>query len=132
MNLNGKWEGKLLDVTGPSALLEMNLKGSGEKVTGDFSVQFLSAEDGGCGGGTTRRLAQVGPIAGVVDTKKDRFRLDYQLTIGLEPIAVTFEGTITTADPHARRALVGSYSVGKGAEVLTLEGGTCLLWLFAK
>lgn len=130
MNVSGRWEGKLLDMTGPAALLELNLKSSGGRVAGDFAVSFVSSDEAGCSG-PTRRLAQVGPVSGKFDAKGNRVQLSYDITIGLEPVAVAFEGVMTNADPHARRALVGSYSVGKGAGQLTLEGGACVLWLFA-
>jgi len=131
MKLNGRWEGKLLDVSGPEALLTLDLKESDNKISGDFTVSFLSPGEGGCCG-PVKRMGQVGPVSGKIDAQKGRIQFDYEITINLEPVAVSFEGLLTDADPHASQALIGCYSVGRGAGALTLDGGACVLWQFAQ
>jgi hypothetical protein len=131
MSLSGAWEGKLLDVSGPTAAISLRLRERGGALTGEFEAAFLSlGEDGCCA--PSRRTAQVGPVSGAVDRAKGVVRLDYQLSVGNTPVAVTFEGVVRKADPYAVRALVGCYRVGKGGERLTLQGGACVLWLFAQ
>ena len=131
MNPAGKWEGKLLDMSGPVALLTLDLYGEGDALSGDFTISFLSPEDDGCYE-PSRGLAQTGKVSGGLDPQTGRVQLNYEVTIGPEAVAVTFDATITKADPHARRALLGCYSVGEGAGDLTLEGGGCVLWLYAE
>lgn len=131
MKLDGRWEGKLLDVSGPEALLTLDLKRSDNKVSGDFTVSFLSPGDGGCGG-QARRLSQAGPVSGEINEKDGRIQFNYEVSINLKPVRVSFEGSLIDADPHARQALIGCYSVGRDAGALTLEGGACVLWQFAQ
>ena len=130
MNVQGRWEGKLLDISGPAALIVLNLRDRGGELSGDFSVSFLSPAEDGCGD-TPQRLAQVGPVTGKSDKETDRVVLNYEMTIDLQPVSVTFEGRARRADPHALRAVIGLYDVRKGGEKLTLEGGACVLWLYA-
>lgn len=131
MRLDGKWEGKLLDVSGPVALVTLHLKAAGERLAGDFAAYFVPPDEScGCEGGAPR-LAQSGPVTGRYDAKTNRARLSYDLTIGLKPVTVNFDGAVRAADPHARRAIVGCYEVSRGSETLTLEGGGCVLWLYA-
>lgn len=130
MRIDGKWEGKLLDASGPSALVVLHLKSVGDKIKGDFSVSFVSPSDGcGCDGPVSR-VAQTGPVSGKYDSKANRVQLSYDLTIGLEPTSVAFECSVVNADPHARRAMVGCYAISNGGKTLTLEGGGCVLWLY--
>ncbi len=130
MKVDGKWEGKLLDVSGPEALLILDLKSTGSKINGDFSVYFFTPGEGGCCA-PVKRLAQTGPVAGKIDDKSGSIKFQYEVNINLQPIAVSFEATMMDADPHASQALIGSYNIDKGGDTLTLEGGSCVLWQFA-
>ena len=131
MKFDGKWEGKLLDVSGPEALLELDLKSTTNKISGDFSVYFFSPEEGGCGS-PVKRLAQTGPVEGKIDQKNGVVQFRYEVNIALQPISVSFQGKLMDADPHARLALIGIYAIDNGGDKLTLEGGSCILWQFAR
>ena len=52
--------------------------------------------------------------------------------MNMSSVAVSFEGMLKNADPHARQAFVGTYGVGKGGDGLSLEGGSCVLWQYAQ
>jgi hypothetical protein len=47
MSVTGRWEGKLIDVTGIAASLTLDLEDSKGEAKGDFSAAFLP-EPGGC------------------------------------------------------------------------------------
>ena len=128
MDISGDWEGKLLDASGPVARVTAALKQSDTGITGEFSVYIESARDGCAGPGS--RLAQVAPATGTASGEK--VQLKYELAVGAKPIGVLFEGQVRDADPHARRALVGSYTVTDESGQLGFEGGSCVLWSFRK
>jgi hypothetical protein len=128
MNLSGNWEGKLLDTSGSAARVTTSLKLLKNRVTGDFSVYFESARDG-CDF-TGWKLAQTAPMSGTYTARGDKLRLKYKLEIGSKPVDVVFQARIINADPHARRALVGSYTVTDKEQEIGFEGGVCLLWLY--
>lgn len=130
MSLQGHWEGKLLDAAGPAASVVLDLKDSRGDLSGDFSISFLPVDEEGCGSGVGR-LAQTGAVAGQFVSKTGRVQFTYEVTLGLKPVSVTFEGAVVRADPHARRALLGSYAAARGADLLSLEGGACILWQYA-
>lgn len=129
MRIDGTWEGKLLDISGLVALSTVSLREEKGEITGDFSVFFLSPADDPCGK-ITKKLAQTGPVSGRIDKETNRIQVDYKMTIEGKPIAVSFKGSITKADPHAHLAIYGYYDVIEGAIPLTVEGGTSLLWLY--
>jgi len=131
MNLTGTWEGKLLDVSGPMAMIKLTLKGDAKSVAGDFELAFVSTEDGCCG--SSRMPAQVGSVKGTVDEASGQVTLSYAVSIGLQPVNVGFTAQVVDADPHARRAMLGCYQMeAKGSGPLSLEGGACVLWQFAE
>lgn len=130
MNLAGKWEGKLLDVSGPMAMIRLTLKGDAKSVVGDFEIAFVSTEDGCCG--SSRMPAQVGSVKGEVNEKSGQVKLVYAVSIGLQPVNVSFTAQVVDADPHARRAMLGCYEMAGRGEPLSLEGGACVLWQFAE
>jgi hypothetical protein len=130
MNLSGKWDGKLLDTSGPMALITLNLKGDGAAVAGDFEMAFVSVEDGCCR--SSRMPAQVGSVKGRVDDKSGQIRLEYEVSIGLKPVKVSFTANVVKADPHARRAMLGCYAIDNRDGPLSLEGGACVLWQFVE
>ena len=127
MDVSGEWEGKLLDMSGPTARVKATLKQSDSRISGEFAVYIESARDC-CDSGP--RLAQIAPASGTVSS--DNVQLRYELAIGEKPIGVVFEGAIRDADPHARRALMGSYTVTDDSRQLGFEGGTCMLWSYRK
>ncbi len=127
MSISGEWEGKLLDASGPMARVRANLKYSRGRVGGRFDVYFESAR-GPCDT-TDWRHALTAPVTGSYDKAKKRLKLSYSLKMGPKPTVVAFDATIKPADPHARSALVGKYSVGEHQDV-GLEGGRCVLWLY--
>ncbi|MFQ5628960.1 MAG: hypothetical protein ACE5I1_09385 [bacterium] len=127
MKKNTHWEGKLIDALGLQAALVLNLRRSGENLSGDFAVSFLPPEDSGCCG-PDRRLAQTGPVSGKFDSRKGRLKLNYEVTVDLKPVAVLFEASVIKADPHALQAMVGCYDIKKGKNKVTLDGGGCVLW----
>lgn len=131
MSADGRWEGKLADITGVTAALTLDLKGQRGKLSGDFSVAFLPPTDEGCVS-PDRRLAQTGQVAGTYDEGAGSVVLRYELTIGLEPVAVTLEATMMDADPHAGTALRGCYEIENGRGALTLDGGGCVLWRYGR
>lgn len=131
MSISGRWEGKLIDVTGIAAALTLDLEESGGEAKGDFTAAFLPAADGCCDAGGPRQ-AQTGPVRGSVDEKAGTILLECEMTIGRRPILVAVDGRLVDADPHATRALVGCFDIREGVETLTLEGGGALLWAYAR
>lgn len=127
MAVKGRWEGKLVDATGVSAAIELNLVERKGRLSGDFSTYFI-AEDAGCSG-PVRRLAQSGVVRGTYSPKSKIVRLKYAVTIGLEPVDVSLEARLSDAGNHARQALVGCYTAGGGKD-LTLQGGGIVLWQY--
>lgn len=128
MNVSGKWEGKLLDASGSVARVKAELKQSESRISGEFSVYMRSAR-GGCDPGDWS-LALSAPVSGSYSTRGDKVRLKYSLKIGDTPIDVAFQGQATKADPHARRAVLGSYSTSDEGGRIGFEGGACILWLY--
>ncbi len=130
MDVSGRWEGKLLDASGPVARVTAVLKQAGERVTGEFSVYVASARDGcGCSGW---KLAQTAPVAGTFASSGQTLQLKYEQAVGAKPSGVVFEARLRDADPHARQALIGSYTVSDDARQIGFEGGACVLWSFRK
>ena len=127
MDVSGEWEGKLLDASGPTARIKATLKQSDGRISGEFAVYIESARDC-CDSGP--RLAQIAPATGTASG--DTVQLKYELPIGAKPIAVVFDGSIKEADPHARHALVGSYTVSDDSRHLGFEGGACVLWSYRR
>lgn len=130
MSLSGKWEGKLLDTSGVISLLDLQLNERDGKIEGEFRAYFLSTDANGCCG-PTKRLVQIAPVAGEFDKKNDQVYLNYELKLGDRSFAVSFEGDLVKADPHALRAIRGCYRIEESSERLGLEGGACVLWLYA-
>jgi hypothetical protein len=130
MSVTGRWEGKLVDVTGIAAALTLDLTDKAGNATGDFSAAFLPDEDDCCNRPAPTQ-AQTGPVTAKVDEKAGRIKIECTMTIGLRPISVTVDGRIVKADPHARRAIVGCFDIREGVETLTLEGGGAVLWQYA-
>ena len=128
MSVAGKWEGKLLDTAGVVAKVAAVLTQKQETVRGEFSVYFESARDG-CGSGTWK-LVQTAPVKGTYQSRGEQLKLNYEVDLGDRPVSVSFEAKLTKADPHASRALIGSYTATDEGKRLGLEGGTCILWLY--
>ena len=129
MSVTGRWEGKMLDASGTTSRVVLDLNDSGRKVTGDFSVYIDSGRDGCCGGKT--HLAQVAPVSGSFASRGRRLKLKYRLDVGKSPVEVAFDAELVEADPHARRAFLGTYSVGDKEARIGMEGGSCVLWQYA-
>lgn len=130
MSVVGKWEGKLLDASGPVARIVALFKQTRDRITGEFSVYMESARGGCCSGNW--RLVQTAPVKGTFSGKDQRLRLAYELEVGDKPVGVVFDARLVKADPHATRALVGSYTVSDEGRQIGLDGGTCILWLYRK
>jgi hypothetical protein len=128
MSLTGRWEGKLLDASGPTARLVVDLSETGGSLKGHYAATFLSEDLTGCGD-AAEQVAQEGDVAGTV--KGDQVVLDQQLEIGGKPVRVRIDCRLSEADPHALQALAGCFNVEEGGDQLTLEGGGCVLWLYA-
>lgn len=131
MSVTGRWEGKLIDVTGIAAALTLDLEDSKGEAKGDFSAAFLP-EPGGCCEPIGPRQVQTGPVRAKVDEKQGTIELVCEMTIGLRPVLVAVDGRLVDADPHAKRAMVGCFDIHEGVETLTLEGGGALLWEYAR
>lgn len=129
MSLNGQWEGKLIDATGVSAIIEAAIKESGGRIEGDFGVYFVSQSDPSCCH-VDRQLAHSSPITGRYDAKSRRITIDYKLTLGLEPVSIHLDAALRDAMPHARQAICGCYRADAGKSDLTLEGGGIVLWRY--
>ena len=129
MSISGNWEGKLIDVTTVSALIQAAIKENGGKVEGDFGVYFVSQSDASCCQ-VDRQLVHSGPVTGRYDAKKERLVIDYKLTIGLKPIRIHLEAAVRDAAPHARQSIYGCYQVESEGGDLTLEGGGIVLWQY--
>lgn len=128
MSVSGKWEGKLIDASGVTGIMEVHLKYSRGRVSGDFSAYFLSDADGCCA--DTKRLVQTGPVTGSYNAKTKKVRLTYKLSVGLKPIVVSVAGDVGSAGDHAKRALRGCFAI-KGDSALSLDGGAVVLWQYA-
>ena len=127
--MRGRWQGKLVDASGVSGLLTMDLKDSKGELSGDFSVSFLPPGDGCCSPDAPT-LAQTGPVRGTADRETGEVTFGYEMSIGLEAVAVRFRGTQVKTSPHAARAVYGCFDIEKGGDVLTLDGGACVLWRY--
>jgi hypothetical protein len=130
MSLDGRWEGKLVDVTGVSGVITLTLKERRGKVEGDYSVYFLSQEGSGCCG-PERQLVQSGIVSGKYDAGKRSLTISYPLSVGGKPAQIQLDATLRAAMPHARQALFGCYGVDGGLSELTVEGGGIVLWQYA-
>jgi hypothetical protein len=130
MSVTGRWEGKLIDVTGIAAALTLDLDHSNDEARGDFSAAFLPEEDG-CDPVGPRQV-QTGPVRAKVDEERGTIELVCEMTIGLRPVLVAVDGRLVDANPHAKRAIVGCFDIREGVETLTLEGGGALLWEYAR
>ena len=71
-----------------------------------------------------------GPVQGT-ETRGGLVRIKSRLKTGDTSIVVAFSAEPGEADPHAKRALFGSYQVEEGADALTMQGGACVLWQYA-
>jgi hypothetical protein len=128
MPVTGKWEGKLLDAGGTTARIVAALKQSENRITGEFSVYIASARDG-CGSSSFRHV-HTAAVNGTYGSRGETVQLKYDLDLGPKPVGVVFDARVTDADPHARRALIGSYSVTDDAKQVGFEGGACVLWQY--
>lgn len=126
MSAAGYWEGKLIDATGPTARVDMDLSSSKGRVRGDFRATFLPPIDSSCGPSTPRLVAR-GNVSGT-ERKDGGIRVRTKLEAAGRTIEVEFDADPADADPHARRALVGTFRVLEGADVLTMQGGSTVLW----
>lgn len=129
MSINGQWEGKLIDVTGVSAVIQAAIREDRGRVEGDFGVYFVSQSDASCCQ-VERQLVHSGPVAGRYDAKKGRLGIDYKLTIGLQPVSIHLDGALRDAAPHAKQSIYGCYRVDSKGSDLTLEGGGIVLWQY--
>ena len=130
MSVSGRWEGKMLDVSGTESRVVLDLEDSGRGVSGDFSVYAGSARDG-CGCGGSPKLVHLAAVKGTHSEARGRVKLTYVLQTSKAGAEVRFAAEIREADPHARRALVGSYEVADKAAQIGMEGGSCVLWQYA-
>ncbi len=129
MKVTGHWDGKLLDASGVSALVALDLQVSPRgRVKGRFTATILPAVEDICGG-ATRGPVTSGPIEGAVDAD-GRLDLRTALETGGEKIVAHFTARPGKPDPHARAAFYGGYEVVEGASALTLQGGACVLWQY--
>jgi hypothetical protein len=129
MSINGRWEGKLNDVTGVTAVVQAALRESSGKVEGDFDVYLVSQGDASCCQ-VERQLVHSGPVGGRYDAKKGRVAIDYKLTIGMKPVSIHLDAAVREAAPHAKQSIHGCYRVDSGGSDLTLEGGGIVLWQY--
>jgi len=129
MSISGQWEGKLIDVTGVTATVQLALKEARGRVEGDFALYFVPQSEGACCQ-ADRRLAQAGPVVGRYNAKSKTLNIDYTLTVGLKPASVHLDAALRDAHPHAKQSLLGCYRVSSGEADLTLEGGGIVLWQF--
>ncbi len=129
MTATGRWEGKLIDATGPTARVELELRSKNGRVEGEFRATFLPPTDASCGPSAPRLVAR-----GAVEGKEDGnggIRVSTKLDTAGSTIAVELDAAAAEADPHARRALFGTFRVVEGADVLTMQGGSTVLWDYA-
>ena len=129
MSINGRWEGKLIDVTGVSAVIQAAIREDGGRIEGDFEVYFVTQTDASCCQ-VERQLVHSGPVVGRYDAKKNRLGIDYKLTIGLKPVSIHLDAAMRDAAPHARQSIYGCYDVASEGSDLTLEGGGIVLWQY--
>lgn len=128
MSAAGYWEGKLIDATGPTALVDLQLTSKNQRVRGDFRARFLPPSDGTCGPSAPTTVAE-GAVSGT-ERKDGGVRLRTKLETMGRTVEVEFDADPAEADPHARRALFGTFRVLDGADLLTLQGGSTVLWDF--
>ena len=89
-----------------------------------------SARDGcDCGGGPT--LSHVASVTGSFSEPSNALSLSYRLASAKSPVDVKFVAKLNEADPHARAAFVGTYSVADKEGRIGMEGGACVLWQYA-
>ena len=129
MSVTGRWEGKLVDATGPTARVDLQLKSSRGRVQGEFRATFLPPTDSSCGPAAPRMVAS-GDIKGT-ERKDGGIRVRTSLETAGSTIEVELNADPSNADPHARRALFGTFRVLLGADVLTMQGGSTVLWDYA-
>lgn len=129
MKISGHWDGKLLDASGVTALVEVELESSGDKLRGTFRATLLPDPEDSCGGPVRGQVTSA-PVTGDV-TDEGRIRLSTTLEFGGETVLVNFDARLGDPDPQALSAFFGSYDIGKGASALTLQGGSCVLWKYA-
>ncbi len=130
MNVQGRWEGKLLDATGVDAQVELLLTSEGEELRGEFRAYFLPVSSDGCAP-TASNLAAFGEIAGQSLAAEGKIEINSRIQAGDTTVSVRFQAQSADPDPHAKQALFGVYTVEEGAEALTLQGGTVVLWQYA-
>ena len=129
MSISGTWSGKLIDASGPAALVHLDLASRGGKIRGEFRVTFLPPPDAECGSSTPRVVAS-GPVSGT-EYKSGVVRIRSKMeTVGVK---VAVDLRVEPGDPgaHARKALYGCYEVLDGADVLSMQGGGCVLWQYS-
>jgi hypothetical protein len=130
MKLSRNWEGKLVDVSGANARVRLSVQEEGGALRGEFAVYFAQPDDDSCGD-VSERLAMIGGITGRIDSDGSLVQLASEFALGERRILVELRGRLIDADPHARSAIFGTYEVLDGAELLTVEGGSCVLWHYA-
>lgn len=129
MKVAGHWEGKLLDVSGVQALVDLTLDGAGREITGTFRATLLPAREDVCGGSTRGQTVE-GPVRGTVEDD-GALAIRAELDAGGQKVVARFAARPGNPDPHARAAFFGGYDVDEGASALTLQGGACVLWRYA-
>lgn len=129
MTATGRWEGKLIDASGPTARVELALTSKDGRVEGEFQATFLPPTDASCGPSAPRLVAR-GPVEGSEDGNGG-IRVSTKLETAGSSIAVELDAAAADADPHARRALLGTFRIVEGADVLTMQGGATVLWDYA-
>lgn len=129
MSLRRHWDGKLLDASGVSALVALDLREDNGEVTGKFRAAFLPEVRDGCGG-DYKAPETVGEVRGKL-TDEGRLLVTSKIDVGGAAVVVEFDAKPGDADPHARAAFYGTFAVVKGAETLTLQGGSVVLWSYS-
>jgi hypothetical protein len=129
MSVSGTWSGKLIDSSGPTALVQLDLTSRSGRIRGEFRVTFLPPPDVDCGPSAPRTVA-VGRVTGT-ESKSGRVRIRSRMETAGTRVVVDLRVEPGDARPHARKALFGCYEVGAGADVLTMQGGGCVLWQYA-
>jgi hypothetical protein len=129
MSVSGHWEGKLVDVTGLAALIAFDLTDVGGDVRGDFSITLLP-EAGSCSEPSGPPQVQTGSVEGRADEASGRVELRYRVATGPQLVAVSVDGRLVGALPHARQAILGCFEIQEGFDRLTLEDGGAVLWQY--
>lgn len=127
MSASGHWDGRLVDVTGVTALLTLDLDAAGTDLQGSFSIGLL--REVGESGDAQGQL-QTGPVVGTVGEDGARIELRYRLSVGGQTVAVSVDGRLAVAYPHAKQAILGCFEIHEGANTLTLQGGGVVLWQY--